>query len=183
MGKVITTKRMEGELEKAQDYVRTHILFPSGLLGLAAMVVGVVGLLVQLIAGSYEVATFLSSSALLLLGVVVGWGQTKYHQFLLREYPAFFASRLRTTTQRTLHRAKKAVSEAPADHRGRGWVPLLYVIGIVLFIAASAWSVSAADLSAIPAFTLPWAGFFWAKMFFWKGIVKPPKKIGKGRGK
>ena len=35
-------------------------------------------------------------------------------------------------------------------------------------------------VSALAGFALPWAGFFWAKMFFWKGIIQMPTKKGKG---
>lgn len=178
MPKVITAKRVESELDKAQEYVRTHIVFPSGLLGLAAMVVGVVGLLAQLISGSYGLDTFVYSSGLLSLGILVGWGQTKYHQFLLRTFPAYFANRMKTATQRSLHKAKK-IPDVTIEHRGKALVPLWYVLGILTFIGASIWSVSTEALAAVPGFTLPWAGFFWAKMFFWKSIVLPPGKRGR----
>ena len=95
MAKVITTKKVQGEVEKAHDYVRTHILFPAGMTGLITMVVGVVGLLVQLWNDTYSWETFTSSSGLLVVGVLVGLAQTKYHQFLLREFPSFFATRIR----------------------------------------------------------------------------------------
>ena len=178
MAKVITTKRLESEVEKAHDYLRTHVLFPSGLLGLIAMVVGVLGLLYQLILGTYSWETFTFSSGLLFLGVVVGWGQTKYQQFLLREFPAHFASRMRTAGPRTLRKVKKAPPEVNVEHKGRGLIPFAYVLGIVLFIGLSIGAVFTGALDGLPAFALPWAGFFWAKMFFWKGIVAPTNKKG-----
>lgn len=180
MAKVITTKRLEGKVDKAHDYIRTHILFPSGLLGLIAMVVGVLALLYQLIVGTYGWITFTYSSGLLLAGVVVGWGQTKYQQFLLREYPAYFASRMRTAGQRSLHKVKKSIPEVSIDHRGRGLIPLWYVLGIMIFIGLSVGGMLSGALDGLPAFALPWAGFFWAKMFFWKGVIAPPSKKGKG---
>ena len=42
MAKIITTKRAEGEAERAKEYVKTHILFPSGILGLILMISGTV---------------------------------------------------------------------------------------------------------------------------------------------
>ena len=179
MAKVITTKRLEGEVDKAHEYIRTHILFPSGLLGLLAMVVGILALIYQLIVGTYALETFTFSSGLLLLGVIVGWGLTKYQQFLLRDYPAYFASRMKTATQRSLRKAKKPVADVIIDHKGRGLIPLGYVIGIILFLGLSALCVMSGFLDGMAAFALPWAGFFWAKMFFWKGIISPTMKKGK----
>ena len=176
MGKVITTKRLEGELDKAQDYVRTHILFPSSLLGLIAMVVGVLGLLYQLILGTYGWETFTFSSGLLFLGVFVGWGQTTYQKYLLREYPAYFANRMKTAEVRSLRKMKKSASDVSIDHRGRGLIPLWYLLGILMFFGLSVVCVLSGALDGVPAFALPWAGFFWAKMFFWKGVIAPPTK-------
>ena len=179
MAKVITTRKVQGEVERAHDYVRTHILFPAGMTGLITMVVGVLGLLVQLWNGTYSWETFTTSSGLLVVGVLVGLAQTKYHQFLLRKFPAFFASRMRTATQRSVQKARKAAAEVPVEHRGRGLIPLWYVLGIMVFIGLSIVTVFAGFVDPVPAFALPWAGYFWAKMFFWKGIILPPAKKGK----
>ncbi len=180
MAKVITTKRLEGGIDKAHDYIRTHILFPSSLLGLIAMVVGVLGLLYQLIMGTYRWETFTFSSGLLLLGVIVGWGVTKYQKFILREYPTFFSSRLRTGAQRSFRKMKKSTPEVSIDHRGRGLIPFFYLLGISTFVGLSVACIFSGALDGLPAFALPWAGFFWAKMFFWKGVIAPPSKIKKG---
>ncbi len=175
MPKVITTRRNEGEAEKAQEFVRTYILFPSSLLGLVAILLGVGGLGYQLFQGQYAWETFTYSSALLIVGVLLGLAQTKYQQFLLREFPGYFAQRMKAYTQRSLRKAKKNAAEISIEHRGRGFVPLWYFLGFVLIIAFAGWSVSTGFLSAVAAFALPWAGYFWAKMFFWKGLVLPGK--------
>ena len=180
MAKVITTKRLESDIDKAHNYIRTHILFPSSLLGLIAMVVGVLGLLYQLILGTYGWETFSFSSGLLLAGVITGWGLTKYQKFILREYPTFFSSRMKTTALRSFRKMKKSVPDVSLDHRGRGLIPFLYLFGIVMFIALSVACIYSGALDGIPAFALPWAGFFWAKMFFWKDVIAPPGKIKKG---
>jgi len=179
MAKVITNKRLEGDIDKAQDYIRTHILFPSSLLGLIAMVVGVLGLLYQLILGTYGWETFSFSSGLLLAGVILGWGVTKYQKFILREYPTYFSSRMKTAAQRSLRKLKKSAPDVSIDHRGRGLIPLWYLLGILTFIGLSVACIVSGALDGLPAFALPWAGFFWAKMFFWKGVIAPPSKIKK----
>jgi hypothetical protein len=130
--------------------------------------------------GTYAWETFSFSSVLLLLGVILGWGVTKYQKFILREYPNFFSSRMRTGTQRSFRKMKKAAPDVSIDHRGRGLVPLLYLLGILMFIGLSVACIYSGALDGLPAFALPWAGFFWAKMFFWKGVIAPPSKGKKG---
>lgn len=176
MPKVITVKRKEGEAEKAQNYVRSHILFPAGLMGLLAIVIGVIALVYQLIIETYDVYTFGQSSGLIVAGILLGWGQTRYHKFILRYHPEFFASRMKMTGQRSLPRMKKQIGEVTLDHPGRGLVPLFYLLGIGLLIGLSVWSFSSGSLDYMAAFSLPWAGFFWGKLFSWRGIVDPPTR-------
>lgn len=171
MPKIITARRLEGEAERARDYVKTHILFPSGLLGLIFMVAGTFSLAYQLLGQTYSWRTFLESSGLLLSGVILGWMQTRYHQYLLREHPEHFAQRMRTFSQIGRSRAKREVLIAPLDHRWRGLVPLGYVVGIGTLLGVSALSSMAGHVYAVTAFLMPWAGFFWAKLFFWRGIL------------
>ena len=140
---------------------------------------GVLGLLYQLILGTYGWETFTYSSGLLLLGIIVGAGQTKYQKYILRECPAHFASRMKTGGPRSLRKVKKSAPEVSIDHRGRGLIPLLYALVILVFIGISVACVWSGALDGLPAFALPWAGFFWAKMFFWKGVIAPPTKKGK----
>ncbi len=176
MPKIITAQRKEGELERAQNYIRSHILFPSGLLGLLAIVIGVVALVYQLIVGSYDVFTFGQSSGLIVAGILLGWIQTKYHKFILREHPEFFASRLKGAKQRSVQQMKKQGADVELTHPGRGLVPLFYLLGMSLLIGLSIWSFSSGSLDYMAAFALPWAGFFWGKMFSWRGIIDPPTR-------
>ncbi len=179
MPKVITARRQDDETEKAQEFVRTYILFPSSLLGLIAIVVGVIALGFQLWSGTYGWETFTYSSGLIVAGVLLGLIQTKYQQYLLREFPGYFANRMKAYTQRSIRKAKKAVSDVSIEHRGRGLVPLWYLLGIVTFFTLSGFAVATGFLEPVAAIALPWAGYFWAKMFFWKGLVLPPGHKGK----
>lgn len=179
MPKVITAKRLDDETDKAQEFVRTYILFPSSLLGLITIVVGVIALGVQLWSGTYGWETFTYSSGLIVSGVLLGLIQTKYQQYLLREFPGYFANRMKAYTQRSIRKAKKAVSDITIEHRGRGLIPLGYLLGIVALLTLSGLAVTTGFIEPVAAIVLPWAGYFWAKMFFWKGLVLPPGRKGK----
>lgn len=173
MGKIITAQRKENVAQLAENYIRTYILFPSGLLGLLAMVIGVVALVYQLVIGTYDEWTFLTSSGLMVAGIVLGWGQTRYHRYLFRAFPEFWASRMRSSNTRGAQRFKKASTEVELQHTGRSLVPLAYVLGIGGLIGLSVWSFNAGSLDYMAAFVLPWAGFFWGKLFTWRSVIPP----------
>ena len=169
MPKIITAKRLEGETEKARRYVKAYILFPAGLLGLILMLSGMMALGYQFLALSYGWPTFLEASGLLLIGGFLGWTQTRYHQYLLREHPAYFAGRLRLFERST--RSRKEVPIALIRHPGRRWILVGYACGVLLLLALSTAIAIRGHTYFVAAYLLPWAGFFWAKMHFWRGIL------------
>lgn len=171
MPKILTAKRRESETDRAREYVKTHILFPSGVLGLIFMVAGTAALVYQFMSETYGWRPFVETSGLILSGVALGWAQTKYHQYLLREYPAHFAGRLKLFSQAALKRSKREALPQPLDHPGRNLLPLAYVLGIGGLLGASMACAILGHVYYVTAFLMPWAGFFWAKMFFWRGVL------------
>ena len=132
MGKVITAKRKESSVEQAEAYIKTYILFPSGLLGLLAMIIGILALVYQLIIETYDEWTFAKSSLLIVVGIIFGWMQTRYHRYILRESPEFFSSRMKSSAVRSVARGKKSPSEVELTHPGRKLIPFAYIL-IYLF--------------------------------------------------
>ena len=91
MPKLVTVHRHDEITRQAHDYVKSYILFPSGLLGLVSMIGGVGALGYQLLAtDGYTWVTFYQSSGLILLGVVVGW----YKQRIINIFCAAFPTSL-----------------------------------------------------------------------------------------
>lgn len=175
MGKIITAQRKENVTQLAENYIRTYILFPSGLLGLLAMIIGILALVYQLFVETYDEWTFIKSSGLMLAGILLGWGQTRYHRYLFRAFPEFWASRMRSSTSRGVQRLKKVKvsAEVELQHAGRSLVPVAYTLGIGGLIGLSAWSFNSGSLDYMAAFALPWAGFFWGKLFTWRSVIPP----------
>ena len=173
MPKLVKEWRSEDIQTQARHYIRTYILLPSGFLGLVCMLGGVGTLGYQLIAsGTYTWTTFTISSALLVLGGLCGWLQTRYHRFLLETVPEVFAARMRTAVQRTQRKAKAEPVIPPIDHPGRNLVPFAYVAGAGLLLGGSLWAILYGSVDVAPAMLMPWAGFYWGKLFFWRGVVK-----------
>ena len=172
MAKVITTKRLEGGIDKAHDYIRTHILFPSSLLGLIAMVVGVLGLLYQLIMGTYRWETFSFSSGLLLLGVIIRLGSD--------EIPKIYSSRISEHFFQVDMRTSERSAIIPEDEKIRLRRSQLNIGVAGSFLFSIYWEYRRLSDYRWPVYTrglsmdfqrLPCPGqdFFGQKCFFGKG--------------
>ena len=171
MPKLISSRRVENETELAKQYVKTHILFPSVLLGFIMLLAGSASLIYQFMVETYGWQTFLESTGLLLLGGLVGWGQTRYHRYLLREHPGYFAGRLKTFSKTGPKRPKKESAGQPPEYPGQQYVPLLYLAGVVGLVGTAVVSSIFGHVYYMAALLLPWAGFFWAKMYGWQGVI------------
>ena len=173
MPKLVTVKQFEDIAERAKNYVKAYILFPSGILGLISMVAGTGALGYQLIATeSYTWVTFWISSALLVFGGCVGWGQTRYHQYILHHYPEVFAGRMRPVAAKRSGRARKESPVPTPQAPGAKWIPLAYLAGMGILFAASSASMQLGQVHPVAAYLMPWGGFFWAKLYFWRAVIK-----------
>lgn len=171
MPRIITSRWRESEYEKAREYVRTYILFPSGLLGLIFMVAGTAALIYQFMAVSYSGQVFVETFGLLLAGASLGWGQTRYQQYLLQTHPWYFASRMRLFSKAGQKRIRKDSPVQSLEHRGRVFVPILYVLGIGILLGASLWVSTYGQTYHVAALLMPWVGLFWGKTFFWRKLL------------
>jgi hypothetical protein len=175
MPKLVTVLRPEKIDEQARYYVRSHILLPAGTIGLISMVGGLGALAYQLVAShTYSWVTFLSSSVLLAIGAACGFAQARYHRYLFKTFPEVYAAKMRTAiAQRNRKTQSKAELEEPTiEHPGRGFVTAISIAGAVLLFASTAAAYVYGDLSLLPALLVPWAGFYWAKLFCWRGVVE-----------
>jgi hypothetical protein len=173
MAKLITVHHPEQIAQQAREYVKTYILLPSGLVGMFCLVGGVGGLGYQLIGSdSYTWNTFYFSSGLIALGVIVGIAQTRYHRYLLKRFPDVLAARMRRGPSRQRGKAKKEQEPAAIDHPGRRLLPAAYLAGVSVLVGSAAVATLYGQVDTVPAVLMPWAGFYWAKLFFWRGVIK-----------
>lgn len=177
MAKLVTVRRPEEIQHQAVEYVKSYILFPSGLVGLICLVGGVGGLGYQLLAGDdYTWDTFYQSSALLTLGALLGLAQTRYQQYLFRTFPEVLAARARRASMRfggkQSGKTKKDTQSLAIRHPGREWVPVGYTVGMALLIGSALAAALYGKVTPVPALFMPWAGFHWARLFFWRKVVR-----------
>jgi hypothetical protein len=173
MPKLVTVLKPEKVDEQARHYVRSHILLPAGTIGLICLVGGMGSLAYQLLVNQSSWWTLLTSTALIVIGAACGWGQARYHRYLFTTFPEVYAARMRTAVaQRSRKTKAKTELEAPSiEHPGRGVVIGISIAGAVLIFGASAVAILRGDLDPFPAVLVPWAGFYWAKLFCWRGVV------------
>jgi hypothetical protein len=172
MPKLVTVLRPEKIDEQARHYIRSHILLPAGTIGLVCLV-GVVGSLgYQLLVNhTYSWVTFLTSSVLLAVGALCGFAQARYHRYLFTAFPEMYAAKMRTAVAQR-NRKARAEPEVPAiEHPGRGFVTAISFAGAALIFGSSALAIIYGELDLIPAVFVPWAAFYWAKLFSWRGVV------------
>ena len=173
VARLITVRRPEQITQQAQEYVKSYIMLPSGVVGLICLIGGVGGLGYQLIAsGDYTWNTFYQSSALIAGGALLGLAQTRYHQFVFRRFPDVLAARMRMASARRGAKIKKEPKPMTIDHPGRQFVPFAYLIGASFLIGSALAAVIYGQVHAVPALLMPWAGFYWARLFFWRSVVK-----------
>lgn len=172
MPKLVTLNHPDQVSLQAREYVRTYILFPSGIIGLLCLVGVVGGLGYQLLASdSYTWDTFYFSSGLLVAGIILGIGQTSYHRYLFKEFPEALAARMKLATGKQKSKTKKESIGDIIDHPGRSLIPVAYLVGIVMLVGGSAMAITYGQVAAFPAFLTPWAGFYWAKLFLWRRVI------------
>ena len=172
MPKLVTVLRPEKIDEQARNYVRSHILLPAGTIGLVCMVGGVGSLGYQLLVNhTYSWLTFLTSSILIAVGAFCGLGQARYHRYLFTAFPEVYAARMRTAVAQRNKKARAEPEVPSIEHPGRGFVTAISIAGAALIFGASAVAIVRGDLDPLPAVLVPWAGFYWAKLFCWRGVV------------
>ncbi len=173
MPKLVSLKQQEGHDARATAYIKAYMLFPAGIFGLISMLGGVGGLGYQLVAtDTYSWATFLESSGLLLLGGTLGWLQTTYHQWILAHRPEVFAARMRQPALTKSGKPKRETGKIQDSPSGSPWAPVAYMAGLALLLFGSTVAVVYGAVHPLASYFLPWAGFFWAKLFFWKSLMK-----------
>lgn len=174
--KLITVHQPQQTMEHAQEYVKTYILLPSGFLGLVCVVGAVGGLAYQWFAtDSYSWDTFYQSSGLLISGFGLGAAQTLYQRYLLREFPEVLAARMKEGLNRQRGKIQKRAEATTIEHPGRQFIPLAYVLGSLLLVGETIGATVYGRVSMVPALLMPWAGFYWSRLFLWRRVINVPK--------
>lgn len=166
MVRVLTARKAEFEQQKAVQFIKASIIYPSALLGLISIVLGYGTLIYLLFKGRHFANIMIDSFVLLGIGIVLGWAHYRYQRFLFEHHPGYYAERRRKAERiRTGHSRKFQVIEKP-QHQGRWLIPYLYV---VLLMGATAVVITyATRLNAISAVFLLLTGYYNVRFLSWK---------------
>ena len=166
MVRIITAKKTESERQKASQYVKASIIYPSALLGLISLILGYGALIYLLFKGRYFANIVLDSLVLLGVGILLGLAQYFYQRFLFENYTEYYAERQRRTERlRSGHARKLDILEKP-NHKWRWIVPFVYIIAFIGTV--SLIIIYAIRLNPVSAVFLPLTGFYNIRFFFWK---------------
>lgn len=174
--KLINVHHPQHAMQLAQEYVKTYILMPSGLLGLICMIGAIGGLGYQWFSTEgYTFDTFYQSSGLFISGVGLGALQTLYQRHLLREFPEVLAARMKEGLNRQRGTLTKRSEATTIKHPGRQFVPLAYLLGATALIGGTIAASVYGRVNMVSALLMPWAGFYWARLFLWRRVIKVGK--------
>jgi len=169
MPKIITARRREDERDRARQYLRSRLMMPTIPLGMVTLLVGYGDVAVMWLQDALTPRALLGSTILFCSGALWGWGHVRYERYLVAVHPDYLARK-----QKWLDAAKeykKVKRDGPTgglEHPGRRVALAIYVVGALAQCGVTLFYLGQVDVYA--AIFLPWAGYFNAKVIFWRGL-------------
>jgi small-conductance mechanosensitive channel len=169
MPKIITSRYRESEVERARQYIKVRLMLPTIPMAMVTLLTGYGGLAMMWFEDRLTASALISGTLLFVTGAVLGWAHVQYERYLVRTAPEYLARKQKLLDAAQQYRRPKTdLTSGGLQHKGRRLVVLAYVLGIGGMLALS---VSVVDrLGIYAAFFLPWAGYFNAKVIFWRSL-------------
>lgn len=167
--KIVTARRREDVRERACLYLKSRLMMPTIPLGMVALLAGYGGVAWMWVQDELTPGVLTGSTVLFFWGALWGWGHARYERYLVAACPEHLARK-----QKMLDAAKdykKTRRDAPAagpTHPGRRFVLAMYAVGILAQFGATGYYIG--SIGAYAAIFLPWAGYFNAKVIFWREL-------------
>ena len=156
-------------MERARLYLKSRLMLPTIPLGMVALLAGYGGIVMMWIQDELSPRAVLSSTVLFFVGAIWGWGHARYERYLVTVCPEYLARKLKLLeAAKEYKRPKRDVPSAGPIHRGRRFVPAAYALGICAQVGMTVYFVD--QVGVYPAFFLPWAGYFNAKVICWRDL-------------
>lgn len=169
MPKIVTARRREDERDRARLYLKSRLMLPTIPLGMVALLAGYGDMALMWMQDELTPSALLAGTILFFCGAVWGWGHAWYERYLTVTCPEYLARKQKILdAARDYKKAKRDVSTAGPAHPGRRFVLALYGLGILSQCGITLYYFS--QVGAYAAIFLPWAGYFNAKVIFWREL-------------
>ena len=169
MPKIITSRHREGETERARQYIKSRLMLPAIPLAMVTLLTGYGSLAFMWFQDTLTSPVLLGSTALFVVGAIFGWAQVRYERYLVRTCPEYLARKYKLLeAAKEYKRSKRDLPTDGPHHRGRRVVMIGFALAVITMLAMSV--AMAAKVGVYPAFFLPWAGYFNAKVIFWREL-------------
>ena len=169
MPKILTARRREDERERARLYLKSRLMLPTIPLGMVTLLAGYADVVLMWIQDQLTPRALLGSTILFLCGAVWGWGHARYERYLLGTCPEYFARKQKLlNAAKEYKRVKRDVPATGPLHPGRRFALAMYVVGIASQAGISLYYLG--HMGVYAAIFLPWAGYFNAKVIFWRSL-------------
>jgi hypothetical protein len=169
MPKIITSRHRQSETERARLYLKTRLMLPTIPLGMVALLTGYGSLVFMWFQDTLTGQAIVGSTMLFVVGVVLGWAHVRYERYLLKTCPEYLARKYKVLeAAKEYKRPKRDLPTGGPMHPGRHVVLVAYAVGVIAMLAVSIALVD--KVGVYPAFFLPWAGYFNAKVIFWREL-------------
>ncbi|TLY21789.1 MAG: hypothetical protein E6K68_05050 [Nitrospirae bacterium] len=169
MPKILTIRRREDERERARLYLKSRLMLPTIPLGMVTLLAGYGDMVLMWIQNELTPQALLGSTLLFLCGAFWGWGHARYERYLVGVCPEYFARKQKQLeAAKEYKRVKRDFPTTGPLHPGRRFVLGMYVVGIAFQVGISLYYLGHVGVYA--AIFLPWAGYFNAKVIFWREL-------------
>jgi hypothetical protein len=169
MPKILTIRRREDERERARLYLKSRLMLPTIPLGMVTLLAGYGDMVLMWIQNELTPQALLGSTILVLCGAFWGWGHARYERYLVGACPEYFARKQKQLeSAKEYKRVKRDFPATGPLHPGRRFALGMYVVGIAFQAGISLYYLGHVGVYA--AIFLPWAGYFNAKVIFWREL-------------
>lgn len=169
MPKIVTSRRREDERDRARLYLKSRLMMPTIPLGMVTLLAGYGNVALMWLQDALTTDVVMGSTVLLLSGALWGWGHVRYERYLVAMCPEHLARK-----QKILEAAKeykkpsREASSTGPIHPGRQIALAMYGVGMLAQFGITGYYLG--HLGTYAAVFLPWAGYFNAKVIFWRDL-------------
>jgi len=167
--KIVTARRREDVRERARLYLKSRLMLPTIPLGMVTLLAGYGDMALMWMQDELASRALMGSMVLFFSGAMWGWGHARYERYLVAVCPEHLARKQKILEDaRDYKKTRRGSSSEGPVHPGRRFVPAMYAVGILAQFVVTGYYLG--QIGAYAAIFLPWAGYFNAKVIFWREL-------------